>query len=315
VSDPVRSDQPATGFRHLAAAAPGKSAGAAAHHLGATIAYLALRMSLRPLLVLVLPAVTACVGNIQRSARVPHPGVPLSSGQPLATPAELAAGLSNVTDVMKPRVGDATQAVEVPSTEMRDELRFRIGKRGQIGAIYEQGFASTSRRPDATQAPVGDGDVQGYGISGGYSFETSTPGLSIGSTLEVMAWSVPFVEYETCTNCSSPWTIMNHGRANPMTLGVGVTPSYRSGAITLFGGAFARNHPTTLRKELNTDIAFNDNDGDVQSGPFNLLLHAGVEIEIERWLSALVVVHQDIDASPVRYGPGVGVALTARLGN
>jgi len=32
----------------------------------------------------------------------------------------------------------------------------------------------------------------------------------------------------------------------------------------VFGGGFARNHPTTLRKELNTDVTFSDN-GDVQA--------------------------------------------------
>jgi hypothetical protein len=271
-------------------------------------------MSIRPLLILVLPVVTACVGNIQRSARVPHPGVPLGSGQPLATAAELAAGLSNVTDLVKPRVGDASQAVEVPSTEMRDELRFRIGQRGQLGLVYEMGFGATSKRPDPTQAPVGNGDVEGYGVSGGYSFETSTPGLSIGTTIEVMSWSVPYVEYKTCTSCPTLYTIMDHGRANPITLGLGIAPSYRSGAITVFGGAFARNHPTTQRKELNTDVAFSDG-GDVENGPLNVLLHAGVQIELERWLSALVIVHQDVVANPVKYGPGIGIALTARLGS
>ena len=232
---------------------------------------------MRSLLLLALSAVAACTGNIQRSARVPHPGVPLGSGQPLATSAELSAGLSNVTDVMKPKVGDASQAVEVPSTQMRDELRFRLGRRGQLGAVYEHGFGGTSKQPDPTQAPVGKGDVMGYGLSGGYSFETSTPGLSIGTTLEVLAWSVPYVEYRTCTSCPSLYTIVDHGRAHPMTLGLGIAPSYRSGKVTFFGGAFARNHPTTLRKELNTDVTFDDG-GDVESGPLNLLFHAGVEI-------------------------------------
>jgi hypothetical protein len=59
----------------------------------------------------ILPVVAGCIGNIQRSARVPHPGVPLSAGQPLASPAEFSAGLSNLTDVVKPSVGDASQAV------------------------------------------------------------------------------------------------------------------------------------------------------------------------------------------------------------
>lgn len=270
------------------------------------------RMSIVRLAFAVLPALAGCTGNIQRSARVPHPGVPLQSGQPLETPAELSAGLSNATDVLKPRVGDATQSVEVPTTQMRDELRFRVGRRGEFAVFYENGFGSTSKRPDPTQAPVGRGNVRGYGLAGGYSIATSTPGLVVGTSVEVAVWSVPYIEYATCTDCGDPYTTITRGRANPMTLGFGVTPSYRSGAVTLFGGGFVRNHPTTQRKELNTDITFSD--GDVEDGPFNLLLHAGLEIEIQRWLSALVLVHQDVTSNPVRYGPGIGVALTGRLG-
>jgi hypothetical protein len=270
-------------------------------------------MSMLRVAVVVLPVVAGCTGNIQRSARVPHPGVPLSAGQPLETPAEFSAGLSNITDIIKPGVGDASQAVEVPATEMRDELRFRLGQRAQLALIYELGFGATSQQPDPTQAPIGPGDVHGYGVSAGYSFPTSTPGFSIETTLEVMGWSVPYVEYVTCTNCVGTYTIIDHGRANPMTLGLGIAPSYRSGRVTYFGGAFARNHPTTQRKEFNTDITFSDN-GDVRNGPFNVLLHAGIAVELERWLSAVVVVHQDVVADPVRYGPGIGLALTARLG-
>jgi hypothetical protein len=263
---------------------------------------------------LVLLPLAACTGNVQRSARVPHPGVPLISGQPLQTPAELSAGLSNVADLIAPTVGDHTQAVEVPGTEMRDELRFRIGPRADLALLYEHGFGGTSHRPDPTQAPVGPGDVLGYGLGLNYSFATTTPGLAIGTTFELMSWSVPFVEYTTCTSCEAggPTTI-SHGRADPVTLGIGVTPSYRTGRVTLFGGAFARNHPTTTRKEVDVDITFSD-DGAVHDGPFNVLLHAGVEVELERWLSAMLLVHQDLASNPVQYGPGIGVALTARLG-
>lgn len=269
-------------------------------------------MSIR--LVVVLPALAGCLtGNIQRSARVPHPGVPLSSGQPLATSAELSAGLSNVADVMAPRVGDASQAVEVPGTEMRDELRIRLGRRATLNLIYEDGFGSTSQKPDATQAPIGGGDVRGYGASIGYSFPTSTPGLSIGTTFETIVWSLPYVEYQTCTDpdCTATDTIIAHGRAYPMTVGLGATPSYRRGAITVFGGLFARNHPTATRKEMNVRL---DDSDSVSSGPFNLLVHAGIEIELADRLSALVLLHQDVIADPLRYGPGIGIALTGRIG-
>jgi hypothetical protein len=269
-------------------------------------------MSMLRVVAMILPALAGCVGNIQRSARVPHASVPLSAGQPLSTPIELSAGLSNVTDVVKPAVGDASQAVEVPATEMRDELRLRAGQRGQIAVIYEQGFAATSQRPDSTQAPVGPGDVHGYGASFGYSFQTARPELSIGTTLELISWWVPYVEYTTCTNCSVTSTVIGHGSAHPLTLGIGIAPSYHSGQVTWFAGVFARNHPTTERKEINVDL--DSSRGDVKAGPFNLLLDAGVEIELQPWLSALAVLHQDLTTSPVQYGPGFGIALTARLG-
>lgn len=265
-------------------------------------------------LVALLPALAGCLtGNVQRSVRVPHPGVPLSSGQPLVTTAELSGGLSNATDMMAPRVGNASQAVEVPSTEMRDELRLRLGQRGTLALIYENGFGSTSQKPDPTQAPIGDGDVRGYGVSIGYSFPTSTPGLSIGTSFETLVWSLPYVEYQTCTgpDCTGTDTIIAHGRANPMTFGLGATPSYRMGAITVFGGMFARNHPTATRKEMN--VRLDEGDG-VNSGPFNLLFHAGIELELADRLSALVLIHQDVIADPLRYGPGIGIALTGRIG-
>ncbi len=268
-------------------------------------------MSIRRLVIL-LPLTAACVGSVQRSARVPHASVPLSSGQPLDTPVELSAGLSNVSDPIKPSVGDPTQAVEVPSLEMRDEIRLRATEHATVALIYERGFASTSQQPDSTQAPVGPGDVEGYGISFSNAFQTHTPGFVIGTTLELMVWNVPYVEYEDCTNCLGQYQIIDHGSANPMSLGLGITPSYRSGRFTVFGGVFARNHPTTLRKQYNTELG--DDNGDVQSGPFNVLVHAGVEIALTDRVSALVQVHQDLVADPVQYGPAMGVALSGRLG-
>lgn len=259
---------------------------------------------------LVLLATTGCIGNVQRSARVPHPTVPMLSGQPMTSTAELTAGLGNVADFIKPTVGDRTQAVEIPGTEMRDELRFRIGHNGMIGVMYDEGFASTSHKPDPTQAPVGKGDVHGYGVLFGYAFHTNTPGLVISSQVELAAWSTPYVEYDSCDSCTSVTGF--HDRANPLTFGIGVTPSYRTGRVTLFGGAFARNHPTTTRKVM--DTVFHDGDGDVRSGPLNLLLEAGVEVTLNDWLSALAVVHQDTIRDPVSYGPGLGLALTAKLG-
>ena len=270
------------------------------------------RSSIRVVLV-ALPVIAGCTGNIQRAARVPHPSVPLSSGQPVDGTVELAAGFSNVTDVVAPTVADHTQAVEVPSTQLRWELAFRAGQRTRLAAIYEYGLGSTSQRPDATQAPIGRGNVRGYGTSVEHAWETSRPGLLISGTVETMVWSLPYVEYTTYTGDGASGNVfITHGRANPITFGFGIAPSYRIGRLTVFGGAFARNHPTTERKEIGVDIP--SHSGDVESGPFNLLLDAGLEVELDSWLSALVVVHQDVIASPLGYGPGVGIALIGRTG-
>jgi hypothetical protein len=61
------------------------------------------------------------------------------------------------------------------------------------------------------------------------------------------------------------------------------------------------------------NVALDDSD-DVRSGPFNLLVHAGVELQLADRLSALVLIHQDFTADPIQYGPGIGVAIAGRIG-
>lgn len=253
-----------------------------------------------------------CVGNVQRSARVPHPSVPNSTGQPMSSQADLSVGASSVTDFVAPSVGDATQAVEVPSTQVRGEIRLRATENSFVGLVHERGFASTSKTPDATQAPVGSGDVLGYGVVVGGSIQTSMPELRVGLVGEFMIWNVPYVEYQTSTpGFPGNYTIIERGTDSVATLGLGVSPSYKVGQLTAFGGVFVRNHPTTLRKELNTSLI---DGGDVEEGPFNILLDAGVAYDFTKQLSGSVVLNQNLTADPVQYGPGLQVALTAKLG-
>jgi len=252
-------------------------------------------------------------GSVARNARVPHASVPLSSGQPLGRAAELSAGLANTADLVAPSIANHSRASEVPELEMRDELRFPIGTSGHGALIYERGFARTNQRLDDTQLAVGGGDVNGYGVATGYAWRTSTPGLVIGGRLEVMAWTMPYVERTVTDDAPSsnpPYVL--HSREMALSLGVGVTPSYRRGRVTYFGGAYVRNQPTTVRESPNVEL---DRADKVINGPFNFLFHAGVEVAVTRLVSALIVIHQDVIADPVRYGPGVGAALTLRFGD
>ena len=251
------------------------------------------------------------VYQVQRNARVPHAAVPLRTAQPLAGPVELTLGASNAGDLMEPSQGNQQSADEVPSRQVRGELRIRLRERGELALVHEHGFGSSSQRLDATQAPVGDGDVFGTGGAIRYAAELA-PGWSLGLEAEVLVWTVPYVEYRTCVeNCPpGPMTTVEHGTSNATTLGLGMTPSYKAGRATVFGGVFVRNHPTITRKETEYYDLHSD---DVEDGPANVLLHAGVGYELGGGISALVLLHQNVSHDPVIYGPGVGVALSASL--
>ena len=92
-----------------------------------------------------------------------------------------------------------------------------------------------------------------------------------------------------------------------LTLGFGLTPSYRFGRTTLFGGIYWRNHPTIERKG---EEFSESNHEDVDSGPANMLLHAGVSVQLGKSITGLVLVHQDVTPDPVRYGPGILTAFS-----
>ena len=261
---------------------------------------------------LFLPAI-ACVPpvyQVQRSVRVPHAAAPLRTGQPLGGPVEIMAGMSNAVDLVKPSVGNEQASVEVPSRQVRGELRLRLG-RGELAFIGERAFASSSQRLDPTQAPVGDGDVTGRGFAVRYAIKLSDPRWAIGLDLEAIAWRLPYVEHRTCVmNCELSSNGAVHDTTVIATLGAGVTPTFHSGRLTVFGGAFVRNHPTVERK--GTETGFYDSE-DVEGGPANLLVHAGLSYVLVGGISALVVVSQNVTPDPVQYGPGLGVALSATL--
>ena len=263
---------------------------------------------------LVLAAGSGCMRYaFNTSGLVPRATVPMRTGSPLAAPGAVTAGASNVSDVMDPELADPDAAVEVPTTQLRGDIRARLGRITDIGFVYERGLAAGSRKLDPTAPDVDGGDVSGYGFTVTVAVPTGDPRWHVGLTFEPMIWSAPYVEYMTCIeNCGEPTpspTQVQRGRDGVPTLGVGVTPSFRSGAITLFGGLFARNQPTVTQKEVG---AFADDR--VESGRFNVLVHAGIEVALGGGINGLVLIHQDLTAAPVRFGPGLGAAIQVPLG-
>ncbi|HEY4240123.1 MAG TPA: hypothetical protein VGM88_09920 [Kofleriaceae bacterium] len=250
--------------------------------------------------------------NVQRTARSPHPTVPLNDGQPMEHPFAISTGLSNAADLTDPKVGNKLASVETPSVQARTELRFRIRDRGEIGLVDERGIGGY-KRADPTQAPVEQGSPGGDGVLFRYSIDTGVPGFSVGLQADMMVWTIPYVQYVTCSmNCTTQFTDVTHSRDTAMTFGAGVTPSYRTGNLTIYGGVYGRNEPTIERKSL--DAVFVD-DEPVRNGPINILLHAGVSYRFAERFLAVADIHQDLMSDPVQFGPGVGVGLQVELGD
>ena len=253
------------------------------------------------------------VYRVQRTARVPHPAVPLRTGEPIAGMAEVSVGASSFADARDPRLVDSTAAVEVPSRQYRGELRLRI-RRAEIAGIYEWANGGTMQALDATQAPVDEGNVEGRGAAVRYSIDAGS-GLSFGLGLEALAWSIPYVEYRTCVqNCAindAPQMQVIHGSQSVATLAFAFTPTYRIGRFAFFAGTYARRQPTIVRKgtEMYVDSG---HDTDVGEGRYNWLVHGGVEMRLPI-VSVLLQIQQDLTRDPVWYGPSLGFALAARL--
>ena len=248
--------------------------------------------------------------RVQRAARVPRPTVPLRTGQPLAGPIELTVGASSTANTMRPHAGNETKALEIPDHQVRGELRIRLFKRGEIAFIHERGIGGATKIDD-TQADTETGQPWGAGMAFRGSIAPDGVPWSVGIDFEVMGWSIPYAEERTCiSECEGvPSHQSIRSTSGTGTFGLGITPAYRFGKVSLFGGGFLRNHPTIVRK--GTEYT-EWNDEDTEAGPVNVLVHAGAAYQMGAF-TAMLLVHQNLDRDPVVYGPGVGLALSATI--
>lgn len=226
----------------------------------------------------------------------------------MSGPIALDVGMSNAANTSRPEAGDQMKALEVPTYQLRGELRIRLFERGEVAFLHERALGKPTKI-DPTQADVDSGQPWSAGMAVRYSIAPHGQPWSVGLGVELMRWSIPYIEYRTCVeNCEGVDDFQeDHGQTGEMTFGVGITPAYRVGRFTIFGGVHMRNHPTINRKGTEyTEY----NDEDLEAGPPNWMLNAGVAVKLGAF-TALALVHQDLDTDPVRYGPGIGVAISA----
>jgi hypothetical protein len=248
--------------------------------------------------------------KVQRTARVPHPAAPLRSGAPLEAPIEASFGTSSAFDLRAPRLVDHTAAVETPSVQLRGEVRIRLGTFGEIHLANEHSLDPTAIDP--TQAPIPGGhNAWSFDVGVRYAVPVA-PGVFIGLGIESVAWTIPFVEYRSCVaNCDgSPAQERDTGTDNLWSLAADITPTYRSGDVTLFAGLHIAPNPTIQRK--GTEQGAIDYDSDLALGPTSYIVHAGAEYKLGP-ISLLAQIQQDLGGSPVSYGPSFGFAIAGRL--
>jgi hypothetical protein len=264
------------------------------------------------LLLLILPAcLDVPVYRVQRTVRAPHAAAPLRSGAPLEGPVELSLGASSIGDTRDPQLAVHTVSIEVPSQQVRGELRFRVGRFGEIAAIHEHALSGSYAALDPTQAPVREGSAQSLGLAVRYAVHfDEAPELYIGLGLEVVDWSLPYVEYRSCVmNCDGvPTQEMTSGTDTLAMLAYSITPTYRSGPFSLFAGLYATPHVTVVRK--GTELYAEDYDSELDRSHYNFIVHAGAEYRLGV-ISVLAHVQGDLSQEPVWYAPSFGLAIAA----
>lgn len=262
--------------------------------------------------VVLLVLLAGCnVNRVNRAALVPHMTPTLRSGAPMETPAELAVGASSLAHT---RLGssDDSAAVEVPGTQVEGAMRLRIG-RASLGLIYAEGLDSGARPIHDNQPPVEAGNTRGYGLTVSGAIPTGDPRWHVGLNVELMTWSVPYIEYVTCVeNCGiEPWMYREEGRASVSQAAIGILPTYNAGTWNVWGGVTLRNHPTIEQKGIEVGIDFED---EVEEGEFNTVLSAGADFELGGGFRAGVTVYQVVHGKPASYGPGIAAMFTIPLG-
>ena len=268
------------------------------------------------LALLALAAASGCATfAANRVALPPHAAPITTDGQPLQSTGALQLG--GQADPIAPALGNPEVGLEVPRAQLHGELALRVTRNFDLEVHADDGLHDGATPLKSTQPPVDGGNVTGGGFGFTYSAETSEPGLRIAFAMRLTIWSVPYTEYRACvSNCTedgypTDYTDEVKGSDSIGQLALAVVPSYRTGKVTYFGGLTAANHPTLIEK--GTELA-TDTDGNVQSGPLNVIAHAGVSLDLGGGVTASAYVAQDLATDPVRYRPSVGAAVSLPLG-
>ena len=235
----------------------------------------------------------------------------MTTGAPIEGRGELSIGASSVAHLGDPKEGDVdNQGIEIPGTQLFGGLKGRFGEHFTFGALYEVGLDKGAKKINASQPDVDEGNAHGYGISMDIAIPIDEK-WNIGVGLDAMLWSCPYVAYKTVVGTGG-FTISERSRDTVSQLAASITPSYKIDSdILIFGGLTVKNHPTIDQKVTGTTF----DDVDVDSGPGNYIISAGIEASLAKDKIKLSAMgYYDVSRDPAKYGPGMAVMMSLPFG-
>jgi hypothetical protein len=261
----------------------------------------------RLLAVAVAALLYACTPPVyiqHNGALVPHAEPVQSTGQPMEQQLGFELGATNLMNLDEPSAGtDPAAGIAVAQHQGRATFALAPTDFFHLAFFHERAFRGNATEISPTIPPLDDRSALGYGFALAFSVPTSTPGFRIGIDTELTAWGIPYLSFTESSESYTPDVDRGHDVVG--TAALGVTPSYRSGPWTVYGGMTVRNHPTMVEEVTSEWVS---PEPDVLEGPFNATAAAGVGFRQDN-VEIVVAAHQTVTTDPVRYGPAVGVTL------
>lgn len=257
--------------------------------------------------------VSGCtVYEVYRGARVPRPVPAAMSSQAMTGTVEAGLSAGGFAEARAPAQGQTDAGLHLPRLQGQAALRFEPVEGLRLGLLHERGFAAGSQAL-VKGTPEPDGDATGYGLSMGYATRAGSGPWRIGFHLDTMAYRIPYIEYRIQIEGPNESYIEEQQRmSHQAVMAMHILSSYTmSERLAFTGGLTVRNHPTVERSGI--ELGIERGWDDVENGPLNITLSAGVEYTHASGVRASLLAYQTVTDNPVQYYPALAASIAIPL--
>lgn len=261
-------------------------------------------------LLLVPLLTTGCYANqVRQSSLVPSAALPPPPS--FRHRADVYVGNSSIAFIKRPELAANEEAgLWIPRHQLDGAISVRLGRWVGLRLNYRHGFSEGAIKAADTTLQKPDDDVFGVGteVQGRIPIDKDMDMfLSFGTTL----FTVPSyleIRPEFCDTC-----VPERRQETEQVMQFSFGGAYRwrvSQLIAVWGMMNAQTHPTN-RAAFSSSLP----EGDVETGPMNLLFGAGAELEIVPQFHIVPMVQVPVFERPIRYGPLISVGLRGSFGS